>query len=277
MKSWIRYTLATTVPFGLSFLFFFSAVPGIKNQIHQNDISNEDRFFSEIKTVDNYSIKDANIVYYTTQLNNDKEVIDRVYDVKFDVDLNLKDMENIKAKGAITVDYSYLYGTGVNRLIDADFYYVDNSIYIDSKSGFLGTNDYTFKESSLMNLISSLMGDDQSYLDLNLIFGYFSNIKEVKENDKYIYDTKTFKMEIEEFKTAIIFKADKNYKLTSLYTAGGQDFSFNGGSSKLRLSALNIKKGEEVNVELPSNYQDYKPIDDLLNSLGGLLTNSTLL
>ena len=270
MKNYVKYPLIFIGSFAASFLVFFWALPALTRHIDRGELSNEDKFFNEIKTLDNYEINDA---VFTLAKNVTKDNIEtkEVYNIVADLKLDASDVDNLKLAGAIDIYYNVTYNNFVSPIISFDFTYVDSSLYLNTDDIFFGKQNISFELKNFTDILNILPLDSiTNYFDLNLIFGYLCDIEEVNPNgEDYLY--KTFSLNIPDFQTEVIFRTDEDFKLTELFTRKGQEFKLEDGLT-LSINASNIIKGEKVNIITP-NPDDYINLDNLLLSTSNLFTS----
>lgn len=270
MKNYVKYPLIFIGSFAASFLVFFWALPALTRHIDRGELSNEDKFFNEIKTLDNYEINDA-VFTLTKNVTKDNIETKEVYNIVTDLKLDASDVDNLKLAGAINIYYNVTYNNFISPIISFDFTYVDSSLYLNTDDIFFGKQNISFELKNFTDILNILPLDSiTNYFDLNLIFGYLSDIEEVNPNgEDYLY--KTFSLNIPDFQTEVIFRTDEDFKLTELFTRKGQEFKFEDGST-LSINASNIIKGEKVNITTP-NPDDYINLDNLLLSTSNIFTS----
>ena len=228
MKNYVKYPLIFIGSFAASFLVFFWALPALTRHIDRGELSNEDKFFNEIKTLDNYEINDA-VFTLTKNVTKDNIETKEVYNIVTDLKLDASDVDNLKLAGAIDIYYNVTYNNFVSPIISFDFTYVDSSFYLNTDDIFFGKQNISFELKNFTDILNILPLDSiTDYFDLNLIFGYLSDIEEVNPNgEDYLY--KTFSLNIPDFQTEVIFRTDEDFKLTELFTRKGQEFKLEDG------------------------------------------------
>ena len=93
MKNYVKYPLIFIGSFAASFLVFFWALPALTRHIDRGELSNEDKFFNEIKTLDNYEINDA-VFTLTKNVTKDNIETKEVYNIVTDLKLDASDDDN---------------------------------------------------------------------------------------------------------------------------------------------------------------------------------------
>lgn len=263
LRTFLKYFLIFLIPFCIGFSFFFGAYPVIQRNLNENKISNEDKFFNELKNINTYSIKDANLTLYKVNNELESKPISDVYNINLNININPLDSLGIKANGKINIEYSNAKGINNLAILDSNFTYLDKNIYFDN-FGLVYNKPIYFNLDNFYNFFDNLAYQLPESLDLNSFINCLSNIKEIKEanSDFVIYKTKTFLLNCNENK--LVLRTDENYILSSIFTLTNEDIKIND-DYYLRVNINNIKKGTVVSVIKPN--KEFNNVDNLMSSL----------
>ena len=132
LRTFLKYLLIFLIPFCISFSFFFGVYPVIQRNINENKISDEDKFINELKNINTYSIKDANLTLYKVNNELESKPISDVYNINLSININPLDSLDIKANGRINIKYSNAKGINNLNILDTNFTYLDKNIYFDN-------------------------------------------------------------------------------------------------------------------------------------------------
>ncbi len=263
LRTFLKYLLIFLIPFCISFSFFFGAYPVIQRNLNENQISNEDKFINELKNINTYSIKDANLTLYKVNNRLESKPISDVYNINLNININPLDSLDIKTNGRINIKYSNAKGINNLNILDTNFTYLDKNIYFDN-FGLVYNKPIYFNLDNFYNLFDNFAYQLPESLNLNSFINCLSNIKEIKEanSDFVIYKTKTFLLNYNENK--LVLRTDENYILNSIFTLANEDIQIND-DYYLRVNITNIKKGTVVSVIKSS--KDFIHVDNLMDSI----------
>lgn len=263
MRTFIKYLLIFLTPFCISFSFFFGAYPVIQRNLNENKISNEDKFFNELKNINTYSIKDANLTLYKINNELESKPISDVYNINLNININPLDSLDIKANGRIHIKYSNAKGINNLDILDTNFTYFDKNIYFDN-FGLIYNKPIYFNIDNFYNLFTNFAYRLPESLDLDSFINCLSDIKEIKEanSDFVIYKTKSFLLNYNDNK--LVLRSDENYVLNSIFTLANEDIKIND-DYYLRVNISNIKKGTVVSVIKPN--KEFNNMDNLIEAI----------
>lgn len=260
MKKTLKNLVIFTSLFAVSiFSSYFITLSVIQTK---NELTSKEKFFNELKTLDDYSIKKV-YININDNINNHKIDVN-LKDCKINLS-SLNDEVNISLDSKISINLDY------SEFLNAGLTFLDNEVFLKSCSELLGDENISFKVDTISNLISSLTNSTilengfslDDLFNFNLLNNMYNSLKETKNSQ----EMHCFLIELNDYDSAIEFVTDEEYKLMSLETTAPLRIN---QSTTINIKATDILKEEQSKIEKPKD--SFKSIDVVFDVVSNLIS-----